>query len=159
MSYWKGPFGILISDDIESILLMDGINKMFKDGTVTKLEVPERKYIRKENEYKWKYAIQKSDGDWYWKGKDYWKGPGNILIPKSRKIVPGLEFGTNMDYHGSIGGCQLYWLDLEHDGKKEKVTEKLTEVAYREKYAKYDNNNDIWYWDEEKYKSYLDTDT
>lgn len=64
--YWIGPYGILIPDTIKSVIDIDGINTIYKDGSST--EISNGGKVISEQIYKDRYTIYNSDdGKWYYR--------------------------------------------------------------------------------------------
>ncbi len=64
-SYWVGPAGVLIPNDIECVTAIDGCNNICKNGGGTHNWVPiEHRYTEKS--YREKYA-ECREGVYYWK--------------------------------------------------------------------------------------------
>ncbi len=63
-NYWIGPFGVLVANNINSVVAEDGGNTLHKNGSMTKMCCMDR--ISKET-YLEKYATRnKSDNKWYY---------------------------------------------------------------------------------------------
>lgn len=76
LNFWVGPYGILVPDEIDSIVARDGGNTLYRDSSETKMYVDSPPT---EAEYKNLYATKGSHGIWYY------------------NIVPQSELGGTVD--------------------------------------------------------------
>ena len=67
IQYWEGPCGVRIPTAKGVVIMQDGVNYQYQDGTVTERDAEDDSYKMTVNEYREKYAVQRSDGNWYWK--------------------------------------------------------------------------------------------
>ena len=66
MSFWKGPYGVLVPNHIEAVVASDGGNTRYKSGAETEMGCM---FEMNEKLYKEKYAIKKEDGKWYYRDR------------------------------------------------------------------------------------------
>ena len=84
-SYWIGPHGIRVPNEIECVQASDGSNHLHKNGYQTELFSP---YSPTKEDYLRKYAELRNDG-YYWCKikKDYWIGPYDIRVPNKIECI------------------------------------------------------------------------
>lgn len=140
--YWFGPGEVLIPYIFKNVIGCDGKTIVNRDDESTQTITYSEMDI---NEYRKKYA-EFRDGKYFWitanapqknnkriiDGKNYWVGPGGVLIPDHINEVIAHD-GVNMCYrdgtltHNSIMGPHL-----------------LSPEKYRERYAEYKNGRYFW---------------
>jgi hypothetical protein len=123
-NYWKGPYGILVSYDIDSVVAKDGFNTLYKNGEETEMCGEEDEEMTRE-EYFQKYATLNSDGFYYYKQEDYsqsaailkddsyyfkldgkstpqgfWTGPYGVLVPNNIGHVVAQDGGNDFSKDG-----------------------------------------------------------
>lgn len=116
--YWNGPYGVLVSNDINSVVADDGYNSQDKYGGVTEMFMKNAPKMNEEI-YKQTYAKKGDDGKYYYVIKDkvepkqsteidyrcrctfkpitnnnYWNGPYGVLVPNDIEYVVASDGGN-----------------------------------------------------------------
>lgn len=82
--YWSGPFGILVPNETEKVVAIDGKNTTWKNGFTSVIgDHP----LLTESEYVKKYAIIENEQRYYFT-KKYWTGPFGMRVLNSINAVP-----------------------------------------------------------------------
>ncbi len=81
MSYWEGPYGVLVPDSVDAVVAEDGTNTLHKDGIKTDMCAGDPDYHIKANQYRATFAIRKHDRKYYYIGHKFWTGPYGVLVP------------------------------------------------------------------------------
>lgn len=146
-SYWLGPYGIKIFNEIDHIIAADGYNTMSKNGDCTEEMLEDEPEMTKE-EYLAKYCIYNTiDNHYYWKGdkvptinfSKFWIGAFNALVPNHIDTIIA-EDGYN------------------HMNKAGESTEKccksigMTKEKYLEQYCTYIPSANCYIWKEQEPK-------
>jgi len=129
-NYWIGPYGVLIPNNIDSVIARDGGNILYKNGSQTnKLH-----YLgMNEKEYKESYAkFNPKDEKWYYIGEFYWMGPYGILVRNYLNTVIAAD-GRNTLYKD--GRQTMILCDSE-----------MSEQKYKDLYAKFKHKDAKWHY-------------
>jgi len=81
MSYWNGPHGVLVPDNVDAVVAADGTNTLYKDGRETEMCACDPDYHISADQYRATFAIQKHDRKHYYIGYKFWTGPYGVLVP------------------------------------------------------------------------------
>lgn len=100
-SYWKGPYGVRVSNAINHVIAADGGNTLHKDGMETEMCVRLDPPMNAER-YIAKYAELGDDGNYWWKDNaKYWTGPYGIRVPDTIENVVDSDGVNTLHRNGS----------------------------------------------------------
>lgn len=153
LGYWVGPYGVLVPNNIGSVVASDGGNTRYKTGGETEMCV----YLdppMNETIYKEKYATFK-DGNYYYdidkeltdnnieisniivdnenNNDGFWIGPYGVLIPNSIDSVVASDGGNTRFKTGGETEMGIF------------RDPPMNETIYKEKYAILDDNGKYYY--------------
>lgn len=152
--YWVGPYGILVSNDIDHIIATDGCNVVDKIGHTTKMRasnpISKKTYIEK-------YARLSNDGKYYYYEKEKKDKPKNKYnLYGHDNFVKRCESNTQSMNDNNISDYDTdYWVGpygiLVHKSVNSVISNNGNKYTYVEKYALlgddgryYHINNNYW---------------